>query len=64
MSIFSAEETDKINLSLQVIVAAVIKILDAHVKQIATIKDAEFLRQSHVQSELFTDFLGGLTTEN
>ena len=35
MSIFSTEETDKVNISLQVIVAAVMKILDGHVKTIS-----------------------------
>ena len=64
MSLFSAEETDKINMSLQLIVSAVIKILDNHVKQISKIDDTETKRQSQVQSEIMTDFLAGLTTEN
>ena len=46
MSVFSAEETDKINMSLQLIVSAVIKILDNHVKQISKVDDAESKRQS------------------
>lgn len=64
MNIFNTEETDKINFSLQIIVAAVMKILDNHVKVIATIKDAEAKRQSEVQAEFLTDFLAGLATEN
>lgn len=64
VSIFSAEETDKINLALQVVVAAVMKILDSHVKNISNIKDGEAKKQNAVQTELLTDFLAGLTTEN
>jgi len=40
------------------------KILDTHVKNISNIKEGEAKKQTAVQTELLTDFLAGLTTEN
>jgi hypothetical protein len=56
-AIFSPDETDKIHLSQQIIVNAVMKILDFHVKNIDKLPNTK-----QVQAEIMTDFLVGLAS--
>lgn len=48
LSIYSPEQTDLINNALMIIVAAVMKILDSHIKAISIVKENEAKKQTEV----------------
>ena len=63
-SIYQTEETDKSSLSLSIIVDSVMKILGIQIKQVIEDKGEEHRTKNKIQSEVFSDFLAGLTHKN
>lgn len=76
MSIYSTDEQDKTSASLSIVVGAVMRILDQQIKAVSQQTDPSKLdaakrqlalledKRNQVISEVFSEFLAGLTLEN
>lgn len=63
-SIYTAEQTDKQNLTLGIVVNAVLTILDDQLKKTGDSKKDDQHNFKEVQSEVLTEFMAGLANEN